>query len=45
MRHPMLLLSPCATMLPTAVASVVANSNDHGKCAFSTRCGSALTSK
>ena len=31
MRQPMLSLSPCATTLPTAVAAVIANSNDHGK--------------
>src|SRR5271154_2965428 len=45
MRQPMLSLSPCATILPTAVASVLANSTDHGKRAPLTRRGSALASK
>ena len=36
MRQPMLSLSPCATILSTAVAAVVANVNDHGKRAPST---------
>src|ERR1700688_614309 len=44
MRQLMLSLSPCATTLPTDVAEVIGNSNDHGKRA-PTRCGSALASK
>src|SRR5271163_4620914 len=31
MRQPMLSLSPCATILAVAEASVIANFNDHGK--------------
>src|SRR5277367_6105536 len=37
MRQPMLSLSPCAATPPTAVASVLAKSTDHGKRAPTTR--------
>src|SRR5271155_3340869 len=45
MRQPMLALSPCATILPTVDASVMANFNDHGKRAPWTCWGAASTSK
>src|SRR6478672_477384 len=45
MRQPMLLLFPWATMFPMTAAEVVVKFNVQGKCAPSTRRGSASTSK
>src|ERR1700722_433326 len=45
MRQPRLSPVPCAATPAMAVASVLANSTDHGRRASSTRRGSASTSK
>src|SRR5690606_38359517 len=45
MRQPMLLLSPCAKTLPSAVVLLISICNDQGSATFSMNCGSVFSSK